>query len=1212
MRSLSARLTLTVVLLLALVLPTTAPQPATAQTTTAEAPTFSVQRGFYTSAFNLTLSSPGASIRYTLDGSTPTQFVGQVYSGPIAVSTTTSVRAIAYSQTLAPSPVATHSYIFLADVRAQSDTALPGWPINFAATDLNGSYPADYGMDPDVTGHPNNSTKFDTVMKALPTLSLVTDLPNLWSPATGIYYRPNAKGNSPIDPAGTMWERPMSIEWINPDGTTGFSQLAGASIDGETSRRPHRQPKKNFRIAFSGTYGTAGLDFELFDSGDPVASFDEIILRNGGNRSWSYFDRDQRRIADYVNDEWSRRAWGRMGNLEVHGTYVHLYLNGLYWGLYNVSENLDPEFLQSYLGLTSADYDIIQAGDDAGNFPVAKAGTTVAWNEVIGLVSGTDPVSNTLYQDVAARVDVVNLADYFVHAHYIGKTDWPHHNWNAYRQNTGPDTRFRFTPLENDTSLNKLTENTTLLTDSVGLADAPVQVFLRLTTNAEFRQVLADRLYKHVADPVGALSPTNCAALYTELTDIIDQAVIGESARWGDYMRDKYPPTNAAPKGFPAYLHSRDLPTAYTDPANAVLDTEQRTWLEIRNEKLASYCPNRSTNVVNQYTTNGWYSTAVRAPGFSQRGGMVSGGSITINNTPNSNAGAIYYTTNGVDPRAPFGAIAGGATLGNDSVNVSITQVTTVKARVLNGSTWSPLAEYTFYPAQAFENLVINEIHYNPIAPVSPAGQNPNDFEFVELHNKGATPLRLDDVSFKSGILFRFPANTTLAPGQFLVLASDSASFQSRYGFAPFGAYQGSLVNQGESLELIDPIGTLIDGVEYQAIAPWPLGANGGGGSLSLSSPTANNSVATNWYASTINGGTPGIANNSSPAGLTVPQISWTEPAAITYGTPLGAGQLAAAVTDGGNPVAGTFSYTPAPGTILNAGNDQVLRVIFTPNDASTYAGVNITVLIDVIKAPLTITANNKVKRVGTANPALTATYSGFVNGDDVTVLDTPAALSTTATTGSPVGDYPITVSGAADNNYNISFVEGTLTITQKGVPVINWANPATITYGTPIGAQLNATASENAQSVAGTFSYTPAAGTILQAGNDQTLSVTFTPADTDAYVSVTHQVTIDVAKAPLRIKAENKVKQVGTANPPLTATYTGFVNGDDVADLDVPVVLSTTATTASPVAIYPITVSGASDSNYNMIFVNGTLTVVTDPVQETEYRMMLPMIFVK
>ncbi|HEX6289824.1 MAG TPA: CotH kinase family protein, partial [Herpetosiphonaceae bacterium] len=561
--------------------------------------------------------------------------------------------------------------------------------------------------------------------------------------------------------------------------------------------------------------------------------------------------------------------WLQMGHLAPHGTYVHVYLNGLYWGLYNVTERIDEKFLQAYLGLRETDYDVIEADEDLDDIPVADAGTVDAWNEVLSLVSGSAPISNAQYQTLKTKVDLANLADYFVHVHYIAKTDWPHHNWNAYRQRTGPDTRLKFMPWDNDSGLNKVEENTTLMQDLKGPPDAPVHVFLRLTTNAEFRQLLADRLFKHVVDPTGKLTPANCTALYIQLASIVDQAVIGESARWGDYMRDKYPPTNEAPKGFPAYLHSRDLPNSYTDPANAVVDGEQKTWVDVRSQKIASYCPNRSNTLVGQYVANGWYQTTLKPPAFSQTGGAVPANTtLNLSNGPNGGAGTIYYTIDGSDPRAEFGAVAPGALNGADSVNVAISRVMTVRARVLNGSAWSPLAAYTFYPPQPFENLVINEIHYSPVAPSSPAGLDPDDYEFIELHNKGGIPLRLDNVSFSRGISFHFPPSTTIAPGQYLVLASERGSFQARYSAAPFGDYRGNLSNEGEALELIDALGTPIDFVDYQITAPWPTEPNGSGKSLSLLNPNADNSAATSWRASIGSGGTPGAANGHLPINL--------------------------------------------------------------------------------------------------------------------------------------------------------------------------------------------------------------------------------------------------------------------------------------------------------------------------------------------------------
>jgi uncharacterized delta-60 repeat protein len=161
-------------------------------------------------------------------------------------------------------------------------------------------------------------------------------------------------------------------------------------------------------------------------------------------------------------------------------------------------------------------------------------------------------------------------------------------------------------------------------------------------------------------------------------------------------------------------------------------------------------------------------------------------------------------------------------------------------------------------------------------------------------------------------------------------------------------------------------------------------------------------------------------------------------------------------------------------------------------------------------------------------------------------------------------------------------------TVAQE-TPVLTWPGPADIVYGTPLGsAQLNATAN-----VPGTFVYAPPAGTILKTGQGHVLTTTFTPLDTANFNTATLSVTINVRPAQLTIRADNKTKLQGAPNPPLTATYSGFVAGATPASLDVPVVLTTTATTSSPPGQYPIIASDASDANYAITHQNGALTVL-------------------
>ncbi len=557
-------------------------------------PAFGTPHGIFDAPFDLTLTTaPKTWVRYTLDGSSPSSVTGTLYRTPIPIATTSVIRAVAFSVDGECSAVRTQTYIRPEHVLTQSNSPGAGWPTEFAASDLEGPYPADYEVDPEVVDHPSYAGMMVPVLLSLPSISLVSDLPNWWDPTTGIYYNAIQKG--------VMWERPVSIEWIDPAGGAGFSVNAGIRLHGQASRKPHRTPKKTLRVYFRTTYGPGKLTFQFFDDAGGVARFDRILLRNGGNRSWPYWDRDQRREADYVADEWARRAQREMGGLNARGTYAHLYLNGLYWGIYNVTERPDDKFLAAHLGGLETDFDLIKGDEMFDDAPVADAGTIDAYDELLSLLE-LATVSDSLYAEIAERVDLVDLADFVILTHYIGKTDWPNHNWFAYRKRVGDDTRFKFIAWDNDSGLNKVRENNTLRE----FPGSPVVIFNRLTTHEAFRALLLERLNLHLG-PGGALSPERCAARYRELTDKIDRAVIAESARWGDYTRDVYEWLGATPpKSGPAYLHSRDLPHDYTDPTDIVSDQFQMTWEQVRDEKLNIYCPTRGTVLMEQYRANRW------------------------------------------------------------------------------------------------------------------------------------------------------------------------------------------------------------------------------------------------------------------------------------------------------------------------------------------------------------------------------------------------------------------------------------------------------------------------------------------------------------------------------------------------------------------------------------------------------------------------------
>ena len=257
------------------------------------------------------------------------------------------------------------------------------------------------------------------------------------------------------------------------------------------------------------------------------------------------------------------------------------------------------------------------------------------------------------------------------------------------------------------------------------------------------------------------------------------------------------------------------------------------------------------------------------------------------------------------------------------------------------------------------------------------------------------------------------------------------------------------------------------------------------------------------------------------------PTITWAGPASIVCGTALGATQLDATAswTSGGTivNVPGTFTYTPATGSLLGAGNYQTLSVSFTPTDTTNYASSSGTTTINVLKATPTITWASPASIVyGSALGAtqLDATASWTAGG---TTVNVPGTFTYTPAAGALLGagnNETLSASFTPTDTTDYASSGGTTTINVlKATPTITWASPASIVYGTALGAtQLDATASWTSGgttvNVPGTFTYTPATGTVLGAGNNQTLSLSFTPTDTADYTSASGTTTISVSKA--------------------------------------------------------------------------------------------------
>lgn len=351
--------------------------------------------------------------------------------------------------------------------------------------------------------------------------------------------------------------------------------------------------------------------------------------------------------------------------------------------------------------------------------------------------------------------------------------------------------------------------------------------------------------------------------------------------------------------------------------------------------------------------------------------------------------------------------------------------------------------------------------------------------------------------------------------------------------------------------------------------------------------------------------------------GAVPPAISWVTPADIVYGTALGSSQLNASA----GAVAGTYAYTPAAGTILNAGPAQTLSVLFTPTDTVNYSPATATVSLNVLKKNLLVRGDSTNKAYGAANPPLTATYIGFITGDSTNKLTNLATVTTPATTASPAGSYAVTASGLVSSNYTPSYITGTLNITKVPLSITADADistpavdtftkvynglafsPFTVRYSgfvngeTPavLGGTLTFSGpGATADNVGTGYLVTPGG---LTSGNYDITFVSGALNITKATLTVTADADISTPAVDTFSKVYN-----GASFSPFTVRYSGFVNGET------PGVLGGTLTFSGPGAAavnvgtgYTVTPGGLTSSNYAITFVSGALNITKAPLTIT------------
>lgn len=776
-----------------------AANPAAGYTYLVEDTSFSVKRGIYTSAqsVGITCVTPGAVIRYTTNGAKPTETTGTVYATPINVANTTIIRAAAFLAGAAPSNVDTHTYLF------------------------PNSVPSQPGLVAAVTGNAAWAPQLPDALKDVPSISIVT--PNTAA----------INGDTEVE---------SSFEWIHnsdvlqhANANCGVQYFGGAFTD---------FAKKSFRLYFRGLYGDKKLNANLFGGHEhgrhAVQNFDGLEIRNGSH--------DMRDRGFYMSNLFSDQVMSEMGHLSPHGRFVHVYLNGRYWGLYHLRERWNAAMHSSYLGGQKEDYEAINGNWNVGGWAVPGTpfdGDGAAWEWLKSRRAN--------YTEVRSLLDVKNYTDFMITWMFGNSED----EWRGVSPNrligNGSGSRFIINDSDgwlsiggnntvaawdgndNNTSRSS-TWNGTAFGAGRSAGDGPGSLFaaMLLTGGVDYKTLLADRIH-HALFNDGPLTPAKNQVRLNAMCNAIARPFLMEGARWGNTYRLPADPPGGAES-------SSDWEDAWT--------VCRDTWM-----------PSRTNTVLTQFRNSGLYPT-LNAPAFTPNGGVfVAGANVTMAFASPPAGSVIYYTLDGTDPRQPGGGLKPGALRYSAALPLLANSWVRARSYVPSTQAWSALQERFFQlntssPCPA-GSVVPAELHFNPTGD--------DDAEFIELLNASSQAVNLRGCRFTEGVDFAFSEyrDTLLAPGQRIVLVDSEFTHRARYGWHREigGIYFDNLNNGGEALTFVCGSTTVFTCTFDGAWSPL---ADNGGYSLALIRPVPGRDLsdAANWRAGTVTDGTPGLGES--------------------------------------------------------------------------------------------------------------------------------------------------------------------------------------------------------------------------------------------------------------------------------------------------------------------------------------------------------------
>ncbi len=438
---------------------------------------FSLEEGWYDVPELLTLTTKtGGTIYYTTDGSIPTPENGTKYSAPISIDRTMTVRAICTGDEKFSSPVVSKSYVYGESINL---------PVMMLSID-------DKYLNDDKIGIYTTGTNGKTV--------------ECEHPITGNFMQ--------------KWERPAHIAYFDVSHSVAFTQDIGLKISGECSRK---YEQKSFLLKADGKYGKEKIKYQLFPD-KQAKKYKKIKLRNAGQ------DVSKAHLRDVLAHMIIK---GQMHiNYEAYQPVV-LFLNGNYWGIYNMREKMGAEFIKSNYGLSKKKIDMIE--DDLN----VEAGSSEEYETLIEYIEGHSLQQEDAYRYVASKIDIENYIDYMITNLYVANSDWPGTNlvyWKEKKEGAkwqwllhDMDFGFANYPEISDVDYDAIAKATTLNGSDWPNPPWSTLLFRKLLENTEFKKAFKNRMLQQLET---TFSPVRVNNILDQIAGKIDPQIARHLAKW--------------------------------------------------------------------------------------------------------------------------------------------------------------------------------------------------------------------------------------------------------------------------------------------------------------------------------------------------------------------------------------------------------------------------------------------------------------------------------------------------------------------------------------------------------------------------------------------------------------------------------------------------------------------------------------------------------